>query len=119
MGKFLLVSISEYVYWMDHIKLIFNSLNTWLSGHVLTVAVFTGDIFIFNLLFWFHLVIYSFFLPLSQDHESELQAIYTGSEFLEGASGSNEIGVVLKSTSFYAEQGGQVLYFGNLIWVNI
>ena len=39
-----------------------------------------------------------------------IQAIYTGSEYLESAAGDSEVGVVLKSTSFYAEQGGQVLY---------
>lgn len=44
-----------------------------------------------------------------QDHESVIKAIYTGSEYLETASGGGEVGVVLESTSFYAEQGGQVL----------
>ena len=38
-----------------------------------------------------------------------IKAIYTGSEYLETASGGGEVGVVLESTSFYAEQGGQVL----------
>ncbi|GMN47972.1 hypothetical protein TIFTF001_017146 [Ficus carica] len=40
-------------------------------------------------------------------HESSIKAIYTGSEFLECASGGGDVGVVLESTSFYAEQGGQ------------
>lgn len=51
---------------------------------------------------WFH------------DHESTVRAIYTGAEFLEGAEGGSEIGVVLESTSFYAEQGGQIFDTGSL-----
>lgn len=42
-----------------------------------------------------------------QDHESVIKAIYTGSEFIESAVPGNEVGIVLESTSFYAEQGGQ------------
>lgn len=44
-----------------------------------------------------------------QDHDSTIRAVYTGSEFLESAEVGREIGVVLESTGFYAEQGGQVL----------
>lgn len=43
-----------------------------------------------------------------QDHETVIRAIYSGSEFLESASAGNEVGIVLETTSFYAEQGGQV-----------
>lgn len=43
-----------------------------------------------------------------QDHESIIKAIYAGSEFVDGAVSGNEVGIVLESTSFYAEQGGQV-----------
>ena len=39
-----------------------------------------------------------------------VKAIYTGSEFVDSASAGNEVGIVLESTNFYAEQGGQVLY---------
>lgn len=46
---------------------------------------------------------------LFQDHQSTIKAIYTGSEFLESATADNEVGMVLESTNFYAEQGGQVL----------
>jgi len=46
-----------------------------------------------------------------QDHESELKAIYTGSTFLESSAASDNVGLVLGSTSFYAEQGGQVIHF--------
>ncbi|KAE8654796.1 Alanine--tRNA ligase [Hibiscus syriacus] len=42
-----------------------------------------------------------------KDHESAIKAIYTGSEFVESASTGDDIGIVLESTSFYAEQGGQ------------
>lgn len=45
---------------------------------------------------------------LIQDHESEIKAIYTGNEFLESAAAGDEVGIILESTSFYAEQGGQV-----------
>lgn len=38
-----------------------------------------------------------------------IKAIYSG-EFLEGAVAGEEVGLVLDSTSFYAEQGGQVLF---------
>lgn len=44
-----------------------------------------------------------------QDHESVIKAIYTGSKFIGSAIAGNEVGIVLESTSFYAEQGGQVL----------
>lgn len=37
-----------------------------------------------------------------------VKAIYTGSEFVDTVNTSDDIGVVLESTSFYAEQGGQV-----------
>lgn len=49
-----------------------------------------------------------------QDHESTVRAIYTGTEFLESAEAGSEIGVVLQSTSFYAEQGGQIFDTGAL-----
>ncbi|GLT37444.1 hypothetical protein SLA2020_117610 [Shorea laevis] len=49
-----------------------------------------------------------------QDHQSTIKAIYTGSEFLESASVDNEVGVVLESTNFYAEQGGQIFDTGLL-----
>ncbi|XP_068647479.1 alanine--tRNA ligase [Aristolochia californica] len=43
-----------------------------------------------------------------QDHESTIKAIYSGHEFLESAPSGVEVGLVLESTSFYAEQGGQI-----------
>ncbi|OMP11786.1 Alanine-tRNA ligase, class IIc [Corchorus olitorius] len=43
-----------------------------------------------------------------QDHESVIKAIYTGSEFVESTIAGDDVGIVLESTSFYAEQGGQV-----------
>ncbi|OAY52220.1 alanine--tRNA ligase [Manihot esculenta] len=49
-----------------------------------------------------------------QDHESVIKAIYTGSEFLESYTTGNEVGIVLESTSFYAEQGGQIFDTGSL-----
>ncbi|KAG5617498.1 hypothetical protein H5410_017322 [Solanum commersonii] len=50
----------------------------------------------------------------SQDHESEIKSIYTGSEFLESAAAGDEVGIILESTSFYAEQGGQIYDTGSL-----
>lgn len=38
-----------------------------------------------------------------------VKAIYTGSEFVDSVNTDGDIGVVLESSSFYAEQGGQVL----------
>jgi alanyl-tRNA synthetase len=43
-----------------------------------------------------------------QEHSSVVKAIYTGSEFVAATSGDEDFGLVLASTSFYAEQGGQV-----------
>jgi len=37
-----------------------------------------------------------------------VKAIYTGSEYVTTATGDEDFGLVLESTSFYAEQGGQV-----------
>lgn len=37
-----------------------------------------------------------------------VQAIYTGSEFVDTVNTGEDVGLVLESTSFYAEQGGQV-----------
>lgn len=50
---------------------------------------------------------------LRQDHESEVKAIYTGSAFLQSSAAGDNVGLVLTSSSFYAEQGGQVIHF---IW---
>ncbi|EOA38839.1 hypothetical protein CARUB_v10011180mg [Capsella rubella] len=47
-----------------------------------------------------------------QDHESELKAIYTGSAFLKSSAAADNVGLVLGSTSFYAEQGGQIFDTG-------
>ncbi|MED6158674.1 hypothetical protein PIB30_034918 [Stylosanthes scabra] len=49
-----------------------------------------------------------------KDHESVVKAIYTGSEFVESVETDDDIGVVLESTSFYAEQGGQIFDTGSL-----
>lgn len=48
------------------------------------------------------------FFPI-QDHESVIKAIYTGSEFMDSVAAGSLVGIILESTSFYAEQGGQVL----------
>lgn len=37
-----------------------------------------------------------------------IKAVYTGSEFLESVAPGEEVGLILETTSFYAEQGGQV-----------
>ncbi|KAJ9708025.1 hypothetical protein PVL29_000201 [Vitis rotundifolia] len=56
----------------------------------------------------------SFKFTWFQDHGSVIKAIYSGSEFLESASAGNEVGIVLETTSFYAEQGGQIFDTGSL-----
>ncbi|CDY22784.1 BnaA06g02930D [Brassica napus] len=47
-----------------------------------------------------------------KDHESEVKAIYTGSAFLESSAAGDNVGLVLTSSSFYAEQGGQIFDTG-------
>ncbi|KAM3292962.1 hypothetical protein ACQJBY_036525 [Aegilops geniculata] len=47
-------------------------------------------------------------------HSSVVKAIYTGSEFIATASGDEDFGLVLESTSFYAEQGGQIYDTGSI-----
>ncbi|KAG6713610.1 hypothetical protein I3842_05G162400 [Carya illinoinensis] len=49
-----------------------------------------------------------------KDYESAIRAIYTGSQFLESVVSGSEVGIVLESTSFYAEQGGQIFDTGSL-----
>ncbi|WOL19049.1 alanine--tRNA ligase [Canna indica] len=49
-----------------------------------------------------------------QDHETVVKAIYTGTEFLETALDGADVGIVLESTSFYAEQGGQIYDTGSI-----
>lgn len=73
-----------------------------------------GEILLASFIYLFFKVIYTysytpFLSRLLQDHGSVIKAIYSGSEFLESASAGNEVGIVLETTSFYAEQGGQVL----------
>jgi len=46
-----------------------------------------------------------------------VQAIYTGSEFVDTINTGDDIGLVLESTSFYAEQGGQVSSLLNKLYV--
>ncbi|KAL8534787.1 hypothetical protein ACS0TY_010716 [Phlomoides rotata] len=50
----------------------------------------------------------SFKFSWFQDHTSVIKAVYTGSEFLESVAPGEEVGLILESTSFYAEQGGQI-----------
>ncbi|KAJ4896601.1 Alanine--tRNA ligase [Raphanus sativus] len=47
-----------------------------------------------------------------QGHESEVKGIYTGSAFLESSASGDNVGLVLASTSFYAQQGGQIFDTG-------
>ncbi|KAE8818188.1 Alanyl-tRNA synthetase, mitochondrial [Hordeum vulgare] len=47
-------------------------------------------------------------------HSTVVKAIYTGSEFTATASGDEDFGLVLESTSFYAEQGGQIYDIGSI-----
>ncbi|CAO2183894.1 unnamed protein product [Urochloa humidicola] len=49
-----------------------------------------------------------------KEHGSVLKAIYTGSEYIDTATGDEDFGLVLESTSFYAEQGGQIFDTGSI-----
>ncbi|KAH9313613.1 hypothetical protein KI387_022240, partial [Taxus chinensis] len=44
----------------------------------------------------------------NQHHTSKVKAIYNGSEFVDFASSGKDVGIVLETTNFYAEQGGQI-----------
>uniref|UniRef100_N1QSG5 alanine--tRNA ligase n=1 Tax=Aegilops tauschii TaxID=37682 RepID=N1QSG5_AEGTA len=52
-------------------------------------------------------------------YSSVVKAIYTGSEFIASASGDEDFGLVLESTSFYAEQGGQAMKLASSIETDI
>ncbi|KAL6533576.1 hypothetical protein OROMI_027688 [Orobanche minor] len=56
----------------------------------------------------------SFKFTWFKDHKTMIKAIYTGSEYVERASFGDDVGIILESTSFYAEQGGQVFDTGLL-----
>ncbi|CAI9755291.1 unnamed protein product [Fraxinus pennsylvanica] len=56
----------------------------------------------------------SFKFTWFEDHGSVVKAVYTGSEFLESTIPHEEVGIVLETTSFYAEQGGQIYDTGVL-----
>ncbi|KAK9149863.1 hypothetical protein Scep_008620 [Stephania cephalantha] len=47
-------------------------------------------------------------------HESVVKAIYSGATFLDNAGADEEVGIVLETTNFYAEQGGQIFDIGSL-----
>ncbi|XP_043696379.1 alanine--tRNA ligase-like isoform X1 [Telopea speciosissima] len=47
-----------------------------------------------------------------QDHKSVIKAIYTGSKFVESTASGDEVGIILETTNFYAEQGGQIFDTG-------
>lgn len=46
-----------------------------------------------------------------------VKAIYTGSEFVDSVNTDGDVGVILESTSFYAEQGGQVFSIVNILYM--
>jgi alanyl-tRNA synthetase len=46
-----------------------------------------------------------------------VKAIYTGSEFVDSVNTDGDVGVILESTSFYAEQGGQVFGIINILYM--
>ncbi|CAL4963516.1 unnamed protein product [Urochloa decumbens] len=49
-----------------------------------------------------------------KEHGSVVKAIYNGSEYIATATGDEDFGLVLESTSFYAEQGGQIFDTGGI-----
>ncbi|KAJ6802885.1 alanine--tRNA ligase [Iris pallida] len=49
-----------------------------------------------------------------QDHRTVVKAIYNGAEFIESSVVGSDVGILLESTSFYAEQGGQIYDTGLL-----
>lgn len=53
-----------------------------------------------------------------EDHLSVVKAIFTDSGFVDSTTATEHVGIVLESTSFYAEQGGQVYDTGVLVGKN-
>jgi hypothetical protein len=51
-----------------------------------------------------------------QDHSSVVKAIFTESGFVESTTTTEDIGIILESSSFYAEQGGQVLLYEHFMY---
>ncbi|KAI3472519.1 hypothetical protein Pfo_028013 [Paulownia fortunei] len=49
----------------------------------------------------------SFKFTWFQEHSNVIKVIYTGSEFLESVIPGEEVGIILETTTFYAEQGGR------------
>ncbi|KAK9053746.1 hypothetical protein SSX86_024820 [Deinandra increscens subsp. villosa] len=56
----------------------------------------------------------SFKFTWFKDHKTVIKAIYTGNEYVECAGVGDDVGIILESTSFYAEQGGQIFDTGLL-----
>ncbi|KAL6500070.1 hypothetical protein OROGR_027980 [Orobanche gracilis] len=56
----------------------------------------------------------SFKFTWFKEHTSEIKAIYTGKVFLESVVPGEEVGLILETTSFYAEQGGQIYDTGKI-----
>ncbi|XP_026405708.1 alanine--tRNA ligase-like [Papaver somniferum] len=51
----------------------------------------------------------------NKDHESVVKAIYNGAEYMTSASVGDEVGIIMETTSFYAEQGGQIFDTGSIV----
>ncbi|RZC72474.1 hypothetical protein C5167_047954 [Papaver somniferum] len=49
-----------------------------------------------------------------KDHENAVKAIYNGAEYINSASVGDKVGIVLETTSFHAEQGGQISDIGSI-----
>ncbi|MCL7042423.1 hypothetical protein MKW94_013428, partial [Papaver nudicaule] len=50
-----------------------------------------------------------------KDHESVVKAIYNGAEYINSTNVvGDEVGIIMETTSFYAEQGGQIFDTGSI-----
>ncbi|MCL7052207.1 hypothetical protein MKW94_009545 [Papaver nudicaule] len=50
-----------------------------------------------------------------EDHGSVVKAIYNGTEYVNSIDVGDEVGIILETTSFYAEQGGQIFDTGSIM----
>ncbi|XP_026402527.1 alanine--tRNA ligase-like isoform X1 [Papaver somniferum] len=51
----------------------------------------------------------------NKNHQSVVKAIYNGAEYMTSASVGDEVGIIMETTSFYAEQGGQIFDTGSIV----
>ncbi|RZC57337.1 hypothetical protein C5167_004641 [Papaver somniferum] len=56
---------------------------------------------------------------VSPSDDSVVKAIYNGAVYMNNTDVADAVGIIMETTSFYAEQGGQILGSGSIscLWV--